>query len=344
MRENAARSRPRAEPMIIAPVVLSLVDLLHERGFDALPLLARHGLAVEPLSAFNAHAPLKTYVRLFEEAALQTAEPGLGLSLSSSVGPEALGALGFLFLSSSSLGDALANLVRYTAAVQDATEQRVAVRGGLAHVTYQIRDDAIAPRAQDAEFSIGCTYRLIRSYVGPRLKLAEAHFEHSPLQPPKTYEAVFRCPVYFQQPTNGLVLAEEDLKLSSSVINAKLFPILEGQIRELISKKEAISGIAERVADALSPAVLQRGASAAKVANDFNLSESTLHRRLKAEGTSFQAVLDQRRLALARRLLDDRQMTIADIAAFVGFSENAAFTRAFKRWTGVSPRDYRGGA
>lgn len=329
--------------MIIAPVVLSLVDLLDQRGFDAGPLLARHGLALEALRGFNAVAPLKTYLRLFEDAARLSGQPGLGLLLSTGVGPEALGALGFLFLSSASLGQALDNLARYTAAVQDATEQRVITRQGLAHVTYRVCDDAIGARNQDAEFSIGCTYRLMRAYVGPRLKLIEAHFEHAPLQPPKAYEALFGCPVYFQQPTNGLVLAEADLALASSVISAKLFPILEGQIRDLIAKKQTVRGTAERVADLLSPAVLQRGASAASIAQALSLSESTLHRRLRAEGTSFQAVLDQRRLALARRLLDDRRMTIADIAVFLGFSENAAFTRAFKRWTGVSPRAHRDG-
>jgi len=329
------------DPMIIAQVAQSLVNHLHERGVDPRPLLANWRLDLEGPDAFDARVPLRSYVRLFEQAAAATGDPALGLHLSAQVGPEVLGALGFLFLSSASLGEALGNLARYTAAIQDATEMKIVAADGLAQVSYQIRHDAIAPRAQDAEFSLACTYRLMRSYVGPRLRVAEAHFEHSPISPLKTYEAVFRCPVYFRQATNALVLDEADLRIASSGGNAKLFPILEGQIRELVAKKERLSSMADRVREALTPAALQLGAGAAKVAGDFGISESTLHRRLRAEGAAFQALLDERRLDLARHLLADRDISVSDVAVSVGFSENAAFTRAFHRWTGLSPRDYR---
>ena len=337
---RGARPR-RGEPLVIAQVIQSLADHLQELGVDPRPLLARRHLTPEVLQGVGGQAPLKSYVRLFEDAAEALGRPSIGLDLSARVGPEVLGALGFMFLSSRTLGEALESLTRYTAAIQDATESDVIVRGGLATVTYQIRADDISPRAQDAEFSIACTYRLVRAYARPGGMAREVHFEHSPQAPMKAYEAAFRCPVYFRQPVNGLVLDAADLALTASAVNPKLHPILESHVRDLMSRKAAVSGMADRVSEALAPSALREGASAARVAAGFGLSESTLHRRLKQEGTSFQALIDARRFELAGRLLADPQMSIADVAAALGYSEHAAFTRAFRRWSGRTPRAFR---
>jgi AraC-like DNA-binding protein len=75
----------------------------------------------------------------------------------------------------------------------------------------------------------------------------------------------------------------------------------------------------------------------------MRISQSTLYRRLSLENKSFQRLLDNRREALAKRLLENSRMSIAEIASALGYAENASFTRAFRRWTKTSPRRYRDG-
>jgi AraC-like DNA-binding protein len=329
------------EPMISSQTVRALIDRLAEYKLPVPRLLAMADISSVRVADIHDHVPLRSYVRLIELAAGLSGEPLFGLSMSTSAGPETLGALGFLFLSSRTLGDALATLGRYINVVQDATENNVVRQGENTAVTYQIRDDSISPRRHDAEFSIGLMLRLIRSYAGERVTPTEVHLEHAPGAPTRSYERLYGCPVYFRQPTNAVVLPTRDLNVSSAVLSEKLHEILDAQLHETSQGRTTMLSFGEQVAGVLTPSSIRRKLSASRVARDLCISDSTLYRRLQTEDTSFKQLMNSRREALAKRLLANSAMSIADVAAAVGYSENASFTRAFRRWTNSSPQQYR---
>jgi AraC-like DNA-binding protein len=331
------------EPLVSVQVARALVERLCEQGLPIDKLLAAVDLKPSRLENVNDQVPLRSYVSLFEAAADLARDPLLGFSLSTTAGPEALGALGFLFVSSETLGQGLANLCRYVSAVQESTDNAVEVEGELATITYQISDDRISPRRQDAEYSLGLILRLIRAYAGGRCEPVEVHLEHGPKAPRRQYEHAFACPVFFGQTRNAVVIKAADLDIRSVALSDTLAEILESQLRERIESKSRMESFGDRVAGALTPTSIQQKLSFGSLAQDMRVSQSTLYRRLSSENKSFQRLLDDRREALAKRLLANRRMSIADVASALGYAENASFTRAFRRWTNLSPRQFRDG-
>ena len=331
------------EPQVSVQVVRTLVERLRERGLPLGKLLAAVDLKPSRLDDVNDHFPLRSYVSLFEAAADLSENPLLGLSFSATAGPEALGALGFLFVSSDTLGQGLANLCRYVSAVQDATDNAVELDGELALITYQISDDRISPRRQDAEYSLGVILRLIRAYASGRCEPVEVHLEHGPKADRRAYEHAFDCPVFFGQSRNAIVLKAADLDIRSVALSDALAEILETQLRDRVESKNRMQSFADRVAGALTPTSIQQKVSFGHLAQDMRVSQSTLYRRLSSENQSFRRVLDDRREAMARRLLANSRMSIAEVASALGYAENASFTRAFRRWTNLSPRQFRDG-
>jgi AraC-like DNA-binding protein len=329
--------------MVSVQVARALVDRLRERGVPLGRLLAAADIKASRLEDVNDHVPLRSYVSLFEAAAELAGDPLLGLALSATAGPETLGALGFLFLSSETLGQGLTNLCRYVSAVQDATANAVEVEGGLATIVYQISDDRIAPRHQDAEYSLGVIIRLVRAYAKGRCDPMEVHLEHGPKAPRRSYEHAFGCPVYFRQTRNAVVLNAADLDIRSVALSDALAEILETQLRDRVESRSRMQSVGDRVLGALTPTSIQQKVSFGHLAQEMRISPSTLYRRLNSENKSFQRLLNDRREALAKRLLANSRMSIAEIASVLGYAENASFTRAFRRWTKVSPRQYRDG-
>ena len=329
------------EPMVSVQVVRALVERLGEQGLPLGKLLAGVDIKPSRLEDVNDHVPLRSYVALFEAASDLAGDPLLGLTLSATAGPETLGALGFLFVSSDTLGQGLTNLCRYVSAVQDATDNAVELDGELAIVSYQISDDRISPRRQDAEYSLGVILRLIRAYARGRCDPVEVHLEHGRRAPRRSYEHAFACPVFFNQTRNAVVLKAADLDIRAVELSDALADILEAQLRDRIDSKSRMQSFGDRVAGALTPTSIQQKVSFGHLAQDMRVSQSTLYRRLSSENKSFRRVLDGKREALAKRLLANSRMSIAEVASALGYAENASFTRAFRRWTNLSPRQFR---
>jgi len=120
-----------------------------------------------------------------------------------------------------------------------------------------------------------------------------------------------------------------------------VFGILSEHADALLKSLENAKSTRGRVESLLMPVLHKGEASMDAIASKMGLSRQTLFRRLKAEGTTFETVLDALRHQLALQYLKGRKASVNETAYLVGFSEPAAFSRAFKRWTGVNPREMR---
>ena len=243
---------------------------------------------------------------------------------------------------------AFAMLVAGAAFAQDGTADTEAVENdGIRWYnaegipTYKIEDDRIAPRRQDAEFSIGLIHQIMRSYAGSKYRPFKVHFEHEPCAKPKGYDEYFGCPIYFGQSSNLIALRSETLHVFSPTVNAALHRLLNGQLEHVLRAREDIDSPSARVRELLTDELIESVASASHVARLLGVSASTMSRRLALEGVTFGELLARKRRQLAERLLAHSELSIADIAARVGYGENATFTRSFYRWTGMSPRAFR---
>jgi AraC-like DNA-binding protein len=163
-------------------------------------------------------------------------------------------------------------------------------------------------------------------------------FRHAGFGPAEEYRAVLECPVRFQSERSGIVFEDAALDAPRAGSDPRLAGFLQAHAEVLLAKLPDDATFAEQVRAALVAELREGEPDVAKVARRLGTSARSLQRRLQEEGASFRAVVDDARLELSRVYLGEKNLSIADIAYLLGYSDPAAFTRAFKRWTGRSPR------
>jgi len=169
----------------------------------------------------------------------------------------------------------------------------------------------------------------------------EVHCRHGAPTSVASHEAYFGCPVIFGSDLDGLLMSEGTLKranrLGDPAIAHFLKPHFDTELAAVSSQSSFEQTLLRRISDQLS----EGPPRAADMAREMGMSERTLHRRLSAEGASFQGLLEQARRRLAEGLLAQSDHSIAEIAFLTGYSEQSAFTRAFKRWVDQTPAVFR---
>lgn len=326
------------EPTISHHFVTSLCEPVDEDVVSE--GLQTFGLAnIDPNTS---RVPFRPYIALFEWFAEKLGNPYLGLQLSRDSGPETLGAIGYMFLGSLNLEMAIRNLGNYLLAVQDSSQLYLGIDGEYAFVHYEILDNRITNRRQDSEYSLGYVWQLMSLFSGNACKLTMVEFEHEhPEASEGPYRRVFGAPALFRRPFNRLHFRTDLLTTRSRSGDPHLLPILEAQVQETVARAERIESFADQVHSQLTPDTLGAGSRARAIAARLGISETTLHRRLKAEGTSFKKQFDKAAKSYAKYLIAQRSLQIGAIARRLGYAETACLTRAFYRWFNMSPSEYR---
>lgn len=328
-------------PTISTQIIRHVRDCLELAGVFSRDLLERHGISSQLVDDREGNVALDNYVRFFEAAAEAAGNPYFGLQAARLMSADGLGPLSFLFLSAPSLGQAFLTFTEYLDTMQEATFNGFAENADICHFSYAIRDPAISPRRQDAEYSIGVMCNLVRQYLGRDSLPHEVHFEHQRQGSLSTYESYFGCPVFFEQPHNRLYLPRELLDRDSRVLSPELFPIIASHLRLRMHGQAIAETTADRVRSLLLATSPESLPGLDETASRFGWSRTTLMRRLRQEGARYGQLVDERRLGFAKQLLTGSNRSIADIALAAGYSETASFTRAFMRFSGSKPSAWR---
>jgi AraC-like DNA-binding protein len=251
-----------------------------------------------------------------------------------------MGPLGMLAVNAPSLGAALRHLCRYFPAMQEHSDLSLVADGDLMRLEYQIRDGRIAARRQDAELSIGIFNNFFRRCFGAAWSPEEVHFEHLRAAAAADYRALLNAPVYFAQSTNAIVFRRAALDAPMPAADPRLLPALLAELRGRAN--------AARPDDFIGLVVRQIRAgfsdgdpSIERAAVGLGMSRAKLYRQLSGYGIEFSDLTQALRQELAMMYVVQSEIPLTEIAPLLGYSELSAFSRAFRRWTGVSPAAYR---
>jgi AraC-like DNA-binding protein len=271
----------------------------------------------------------------------------LGAKLGARSRMEDLGPIGLIFLASANLQIALGQLKNFFPVLQGATRVELNARGAMPEYIYQILGRTIWPRRQDAELTLSATCSAIRSLLGECWSPLEVHFEHH-RTPHDTREigcalfGIFRAPILFGQPANRLILDPRDLVRPVTSRNEGMAPHLERHLKDLMRTEETtFDSCAAQVSNIISKRLGHADVEVQSIAEEIGLSPRTLQRRLAEEGTSLRDLVRRHRSHVVGRLLKDRKTKMTVIAHDVGYSDATTFSRAFKSWSGDTPRDHR---
>ena len=264
----------------------------------------------------------------------------IGLDLGQRVQPAHLGMLGYLTLASDTVAEALLEFQRYQGLLHDGDKASIELQGERMVLSWSANYGP-STRLSD-EVLVGGLLRFLRLMTGrPDLRPLAVNFTFAQPDDGQAYINVFGAPVGFAQSCTALEFptAYLDLPVSNSDPGLKL--LLERQAQAALAVLPDSEGFIQGLRKALLRAMQSGRANSAQVAATLNMSERTLFRRLSEQGLSFKVILAQTRTQLAQEYLRDKRLTLSEIALLLGYSEQSAFNRAFKRETGLSPRRYQ---
>lgn len=328
-------------PLVMAAAAHGVGERIAAAGVDPEDVLAAAGLKGDELSDPTRRIALARYCQVFEIAACKTARASFGLEFGSAFHPQQLGMLGYLAISAPTLEVALRKFTAYLPAHQQATHLVLRkLTDGRALVEYAILDGAIQARQQDAELSIAMLLNLFRHCLGSRWLPISVHFMH-PRPPGHTrHEELLGARPLFGQTCNRIIFRQVDLDCDMPRKDRDLMRLLEFQLEKQLADTRGYNDIVQRARHELAIALENGNCDIAMVSRRCGIPPWTLKRRLKQRGLTFQDLLTSTRLGLAKHQLA-RGTPVTNIAADLGYSQVSAFSRAFRQWTGVSPREYQ---
>ena len=328
-------------PTIRASIFGPLMSRLDQEGNLVDALLADHDLQHLQLSDPYTEVPLKRFVAVLEQAAVMLGDQWLGLHVGQHVRATDLGPLGLFCAAAPTVKSAFERMSRFLPALQSHTVARLHEEEGLTMWTYHIEDPTIWPRVQDSELTLAATCQLVRSFLGRSWSPLEVHFEHEEPEDSSALARHFRAPLLFAQPANRLVFAAADVNRPIQNEDKDLGRILERHIVDLVEARKAQSDILSRVQRLIALYVGQGRVTINRLARDLGISPRTLQRELARHDTSLRLLLRKHRQAVTEARFSTGRCNFDDLAQTLGYADGAAFGRAFKSWTGATPREIR---
>jgi AraC-like DNA-binding protein len=191
------------------------------------------------------------------------------------------------------------------------------------------------------EATIASIAALSQEVSTDRFRASAVYFKHAAPATTVPHEQHFDCPVHFDTEMDALLVSHEVMRTPNQLGDPAIVKFFDSHLDDEVSKIDDDSSLERRARAKISMALSQGVPALSEIAAQFGMSGRTLQRRLSDRGYSFQAVVDESRRELAERLLRETSYPIAEVAFLTGFSEQSAFNRAFKRWSGQTPRSFR---
>ena len=289
----------------------------------------------------DSRIPFAKLVALYEIGAQFTGDTNFGLHIGENVTVSTFDLLSYCALNSPTVGAAFGRLVRYNSIWTDGNFFKVETTDDTSAIVYQYVDTSIGEHRQDSEMTLAMITTLCRHCATPEFGPTSVEFQHAAPADPSKHGEVFKCPVNFSAAANRLSFPASFLSLPLPKADAGLCAVLDRHAEDLLVKYPPRDSVIDQVRNALANELCGGDPSLERIATDLNLTPRTLQRKLQELGTSYNDVLDQMRRQLSMRYLRDPRMAICEVAYMLGFSESSSFHRAFKRWTGVTPKEFR---
>lgn len=332
---------PTAEPNITVRAVVPIVRGLEALGHPAAEFLAAASIPSDVLDDTDGRIPHSRMMRLWEEAAAATGDAHLGIHVAEAAPLESFEVHAYAVLSSPRLRDAFRRACRYQRLIHEATDLVFDEGKDEGVLRHALPDGRAVPR-HPAEALATLWARFGRLVAGEAWRARLVRFAHRAPADTHEHERVFGAPVEFATGVTAMHVANAVLDAPNHRADAGLAAVLDRYAGGLLeAAPQGGEGLAARVRRRLLEGLGDEVPTAERMAGALHMSVRTLHRGLRAEGTTFRELLDQLRHERAADMLATGRCTISEVAFLLGFAETSSFSRAFKRWTGVSPARYR---
>jgi AraC-like DNA-binding protein len=324
---------------VFAPTISSLWQQIEDYGLDPEPFFLAQG--IDPGIRFDPmeRVPYKPLDRVVADVLKTVKDPHFGLKEAAYFLPTQMGPLGFAWLASHSLHDALTRLQRYSHVLADNLVIDLREEGDATVVTVIDPVSSMDAYQRDCS-SLAVLVKMCRFICGEQWspdRISLAHPQPADVSPHFTY---FRCPVDFAATGNTLHIETRLARERVSGGNEHLAQMNDHIVVRYLAHRSQ-EDILNRTRAAILDSLGDGRVTEKEVANSLHLSPRQLNRKLKEEGANFRSLLLECRRELAEQYINDGTLTITEISFLLGFSESSSFSRAYKRWAGRSPTEAR---
>jgi len=337
MKSTAMTSQP--EPTIGIASARALIE--YYQHFDMMPddiaKAVQCDLAL--LTEEEQRLPISLYQRLWTLAKELSKDESLGLTMAAQDTFADLGLVAHVVYNSPTLREGLQHYQRLFSVVNEAIKLEFFEEDNQGALRFSYFDP-IHYNCSDMERTLGIVVKRTQTAIGPLARFKSAKFAHPAPSYVEIYEQLFPCPVSFDQEYCELRFDARMLNLKPKRRNPHIGRATLNYANQILSRlfKRSISDKVKRL---IELNIADSHFDAEQVAKSLNMSRQTLYRKLKNDGASYSDLVEQVKQDKAFKLLEGTATPLTVIAYDLGFSELSAFTRAFKRWTGKSPAEFR---
>ena len=329
----------RSNSTVAASYLIGLVAYVSEQGFSKEQLLQGSGISETQLDETGSRVSASQYIQLFFNAERLCQDPLLGLHVGLRVMPGNYGVMGYMVMACKNFAEALTKAAKYQKLVGDIGYSDVIFENDECQWRWRTPHEGLPVSIAEETLTSCITYsKWITRHDKPPLRINFKHRAPADITP---YESSYECPVYFSQPENSIVFPRSygDIPLPQFDLDlcAWLDKKATQELEDFHSTHEIISRCKSVICNALPDGLPTLEA----VASKLSLTERELRNTLNELDLTYKRLLDQARHYLAVGYLGNPQIELNELAFLLGFSEQSAFQRAFKRWTGTTPGKYR---
>lgn len=285
--------------------------------------------------------PIDDITRLWHAAERCTGDPGFGLKVGAEFTPMSISGVGFALQSAATLREAIVMGQRFQRLISDGGRFQILAGHSATWLVYHPRQGKLAFSPHQIEAVLAAVVGFASWVTGTRMQPSRVQFSQPRLGPLAGYQAVFNCPVEFEQAFSGVLLDNAVLDQPLPQADPELAQVHEryttARLAALSINSASVPEIRRWLMARMGPTLPRR----VEAAEALGISERTLARRLREQGQTFDALLDDVRREKALQAVGDTTTTLPEIAEALGFAEVSTFYRAFKRWTGSPPVRWR---
>ncbi|WP_101756957.1 AraC family transcriptional regulator [Oceanicoccus sp. KOV_DT_Chl] len=336
----------------------SLLNLVLERGYDYSGMLTVAGIDFDPRkprqSDYRQEITAMQYSKLYQQVLSLLQDETFGLSFGQGVTPGAFRMMCYCILGCENLGVAIKRTCEFYRTFFDADAQiTMSLDQELVIVGYRgspakngIATDAMPEVEATDAYSLSVWHRFFCWLTGRSMKLSTVHFRGAaPATEEKIekYQQLFNCPIHYGQQRDEIIFAASYLTSPLVHTEQSLKDFLRTAPYQLmvINPDASTSSLVTRVRALIGHDFSQGFPSFEKITDSLNMSAPTLRRKLKKEGTTFQQLKDECRRDASLAYLSNPDLSINAVAALMGFTDPSAFHRSFKKWTAMTPGEFR---
>ena len=318
-----------------------ILSVSASRGIEVTNLIQGAGVEERLLSEPGTRLPLDDVIKLWERARRSTKDEAFALHVAEFLPFGAYKTYDLLLATAPTIGEALRKAAKYNGFVNDAFRPTLQMKRGQACIEYSNLVDPQCNPPEYLEFIFACFLLRFRLTTGVNWRPTEIHFRHSAPRDLSEHDRVFGARILFGQPVTRVFLDPSVLRIPQLFADAPTSELLEHYIQATLKHPYVYDELTVALRTALNGLLSSERVTLPAAARALGVSRRGLQRKLAARGTSYRELYRALRCELALTLLSRRDINLNETADSLGFSELSSFSRAFKKWTGISPNAYR---